>query len=178
MQVHVVLGNAVDARLGANDALEDRQRAPPNVGLERLQPAANLPPRDVPVFVPMLVPMLVLDRHLHVDRQNPAAHPAPDREPVPGYRHPRQRRADGVLGHARVEQRTERHVARDAGEAVEVEVAAADFEALAHETPSRRLMSDAENAAPKPLSMLTTETPAAQEFSIPSSAAMPPKLAP
>ena len=33
-------------------------------------------------------------------------------------------------------------------------------------------------AAPKPLSMLTTDTPEAQLFSIPSSAAMPPKLAP
>ena len=33
-------------------------------------------------------------------------------------------------------------------------------------------------AAPKPLSMFTTETPEAQLFSMPSSAAMPPKLAP
>jgi hypothetical protein len=33
-------------------------------------------------------------------------------------------------------------------------------------------------AAPNPLSMLTTDTPEAQLFSIPSSAAIPPKLAP
>jgi hypothetical protein len=33
-------------------------------------------------------------------------------------------------------------------------------------------------AAPKPLSILTTETPLAQLFSIPSRAASPPKLAP
>ena len=33
-------------------------------------------------------------------------------------------------------------------------------------------------AAPKPLSIFTTETPEAQLFSMPSSAAMPPKLAP
>ena len=33
-------------------------------------------------------------------------------------------------------------------------------------------------AAPKPLSMLTTDTPAAQLFSMPSRAANPPKLAP
>ena len=33
-------------------------------------------------------------------------------------------------------------------------------------------------AAPKPLSMFTTATPGAHEFSMPSSAATPPKLAP
>jgi hypothetical protein len=33
-------------------------------------------------------------------------------------------------------------------------------------------------AAPKPLSIFTTETPFAQLFNIPSSAATPPKLAP
>ena len=33
-------------------------------------------------------------------------------------------------------------------------------------------------AAPNPLSILTTETPDAQLFSMPRSAAMPPKLAP
>ena len=40
------------------------------------------------------------------------------------------------------------------------------------------LMRLAIAAAPKPLSMLTTATPDAQLFSIPSSAASPPKLAP
>jgi hypothetical protein len=39
-------------------------------------------------------------------------------------------------------------------------------------------MEEAIAAAPKPLSMLTTETPIAQEFSIASSAVNPPKLAP
>ena len=33
-------------------------------------------------------------------------------------------------------------------------------------------------AAPKPLSMFTTDTPDAQLFSMPRSAAIPPKLAP
>ena len=41
-----------------------------------------------------------------------------------------------------------------------------------------RLSIDAIRPAPNPLSMFTTATPAAQEFSIPSSAATPPKLAP
>ena len=41
-----------------------------------------------------------------------------------------------------------------------------------------RLIMLAAKPAPKPLSMLTTVTPAAQELSIPNSAAMPWKLAP
>ena len=41
-----------------------------------------------------------------------------------------------------------------------------------------RLSMAAIRPAPKPLSMFTTATPDAQEFSIPSSAATPPKLAP
>ena len=41
-----------------------------------------------------------------------------------------------------------------------------------------RLISEAMQAAPKPLSMLTTETLGEQVFNIPSSAAMPPKEAP
>ena len=40
------------------------------------------------------------------------------------------------------------------------------------------LMRLAIEAAPKPLSMFTTDTPDAQLFSMPSRAAMPPKLAP
>ena len=40
------------------------------------------------------------------------------------------------------------------------------------------LISDAIDAAPKPLSMFTTDTPDAQLLSMPSSAAIPPKLAP
>ena len=43
---------------------------------------------------------------------------------------------------------------------------------------SRWLMELAMAAAPNPLSMLTTETPLAQLFSIPSRAVKPPKLAP
>ena len=41
-----------------------------------------------------------------------------------------------------------------------------------------RFIRLAANPAPKPLSMLTTVTPAAQELSMPKSAAMPWKLAP
>ncbi len=41
-----------------------------------------------------------------------------------------------------------------------------------------RFIASAIHAAPKPLSILTTATPGEQLFSIPRSAAMPPKLAP
>jgi len=41
-----------------------------------------------------------------------------------------------------------------------------------------RLITEERTPAPKPLSMLTTPTVGAQELSIPSRAATPPKLAP
>jgi hypothetical protein len=51
--------------------------------------------------------------------------------------------------------------------------------AAAHVAGARfRLSIEAIRPAPNPLSMFTTATPAAQVFSIPSSAATPPKLAP
>ena len=46
-----------------------------------------------------------------------------------------------------------------------------------HHTAARTIIA-AEYAAPNPLSMFTTETFGEQEFSIPSSAARPPKAAP
>ena len=45
-------------------------------------------------------------------------------------------------------------------------------------TNHKWLIRLAMHAAPKPLSIFTTDTPFAQLFSIPSSAATPPKLAP
>src|SRR3954468_24735993 len=47
---------------------------------------------------------------------------------------------------------------------------------LSHFARYRWFIREAMEAAPNPLSMLTTDTPAAQLLSIPSSAAMPPKL--
>ena len=86
--------------------------------------------------------------------------------------------------HAGVDQRRDRHVAGDAGGRLEVQVLAAQL-ARASLAMRRalhrsrfRLIIAASWPAPKPLSMLTTATPAAHEFSIDSSAAMPPRLAP
>jgi len=59
------------------------------------------------------------------------------------------------------------------------EVLQAAKEAAADDSDAyNRLMQEATHAAPKPLSMLTTVTFEAQLFSMPSSAATPPKLAP
>ena len=63
------------------------------------------------------------------------------------------------------DERPERHVAADTRETVEI----GDF---------HRFTRCAKYPAPKPLSMFMTATPAAQELSIASSAASPPKLAP
>ena len=54
------------------------------------------------------------------------------------------------------------------------------FDFVFNETTSAhsRLMQEATQAAPKPLSMLTTVTFDAQEFNMPSNAATPAKLAP
>lgn len=83
---------------------------------------------------------------------------------------------------AGVEQRREEHVAGDAGEGVEVEYARADHLRAAPVSHfprlHARLIKVASAAAPKPLSMFTTPTFGAQLFSIPSSAATPPKDAP
>ena len=68
------------------------------------------------------------------------------------------------------QQRPGEHVAGRAHRTVEVE--------RLHRLSFRWLMRLARNPAPKPLSMLTTLTPAAQEFSIASSAATPPNDAP
>ena len=53
-----------------------------------------------------------------------------------------------------------------------------DFDSHFMASSYRRLMQEATQAAPKPLSMLTTVTLEPQELSMPSSAATPPKLAP
>ncbi len=78
-----------------------------------------------------------------------------------------------IEGHTAIEQRGQRHVARDAGKTIEIRNFHNDFEALCV-----RKTDAANAAAPKPLSILTTATPLAHELSIPSSAAKPPNEAP
>ncbi len=78
--------------------------------------------------------------------------------------------AHDLLVGAGVEQRPQQHVTRDARHAVDVQ----DHDA----PPAARAMRAAIVPAPKPSSMLTTASPAAQEFSIASSAETPPKAVP
>ena len=77
---------------------------------------------------------------------------------------------------ARVDQRAEQHVARDAADAVDVEDHAGPSEA-ARGAASRAIRA-AIVPAPNPSSMFTTATPAAHEVIIASSALTPPKVAP
>ncbi len=75
---------------------------------------------------------------------------------------------------AEIEKRADEHVAGDSRE-LRIE----QQDALsAHVVPRRRLIFVACAAAPNPLSMLTTLTPGAHEFSMPRRAAMPPNDAP
>ncbi len=79
--------------------------------------------------------------------------------------------ADDNFGrHAKVEEETEEHIAGNAGKGVEIKGL--------HAAPRARRMRAAAAAAPKPLSILTTVTPAAQELSMPRRGARPLKAAP
>ena len=79
-----------------------------------------------------------------------------------------QKHLGGKLG-AEIDEGCTQHVTGDSADGFEVKH-------LAHERSS--LMRMAIMAAPKPLSILTTDTPVAHAFSIPRRAARPWKLAP
>jgi len=96
----------------------------------------------------------------------PDAHQRGERQPGGGQKSP-DRREQGP------ETRLQ-HAPHDGGEAEHGESAPGPDAGPCHEW----LMRLAAAAAPNPLSMLTTVTPAAQELSMPSSAATPPNEAP
>ena len=81
----------------------------------------------------------------------------------------------GLGGDACIHQGRHRHVARDPGRRVEMHMQSA--QGMFHVWRTR-LSMDASRPPPKPLSMLTTATPEAQELSMVSSAATPPNEAP
>ena len=116
--------------------------------------------------------MDVLARPLDLDVRGPdaVALDARQREPEPV-----DARRGERLAHRRgvgtgIEQRAEQHVARRTPDAVDVEDHSAP--------PARRAIRAAIVPAPKPSSMLTTESAAAHELSIASSAATPLKAVP
>src|SRR5437870_3029790 len=80
---------------------------------------------------------------------------------------------------ANINQRAQQHITADAGGAVEVSNHRQTWIVpVVTDARSRVSMRCAAAAAPNPLSILTTVSPVAQLFSIPSKAASPPKLAP
>ena len=92
-------------------------------------------------------------------------------EPVDAQ--PAEALADGAGVGSSVEQGGEQHVAGDPADAVEMEEAAQPSAPAAD-----RAIRAAIVPAPRPSSMLTTATPAAQLHSIESSAVTPPRAAP
>ena len=112
--------------------------------------------------------------HAALDHHVGAQAPAADAQPI-------QDRANDLGRNARIDQGAQGHVAGRAAGAIEVQVRAAQRMGLGR-AARRRLrcsrahvmlpqMRAAPTAAPKPLSMLTTSTPAAHDDSMPRSAA-------
>ena len=115
----------------------------------------------------------VAGRHLHVDPGRSQPGPGHGR-PAETYRLDVERVDRGLHGRERrtgADQGAEHHVAADAGRRVEPRDAVVSGHAR---TSARRATRAAKTPAPKPLSMLQTVTPGAQELSIASSAARPP----
>ena len=131
----------------------------------------------VPVRMIVLMPgaRVAGPGHVEAASDEGAALATSEGDAQPAHAHRLDRALDDRGRDAGVDQRRHRHVPRDPRRRLEVQVQSAS----AHVAGARfRLSIDAIRPAPNPLSMFTTATPAAQEFSIPSSAATPPKLAP
>jgi hypothetical protein len=165
VEVDGVARLAVRARLRVGepdeDALGGGKRG--RIHLPRPEDPEHVAQRAVRV----VMVVLVLDVHVHLGR---AKSSAPD---LAGGDRPAVERQRGELlpdrveRDARVDERAEDHVPGRAAGTVEVDDAAHRIFA------TRRLICEAWWAAPKPLSMLRTDTPAAHELSIASSAASP-----
>ena len=168
VQVDAVAGGAVDGGLDLPEALEDGAGAALDGSRDRarLQQGGNF--RQMTFGGVIGDPDLDLQRAdaglLHRLRAQLEAGQMQVGQPLPQLR----------LGDAGRKQRAEQHVAADAGDAVDV----GDGHRASPAALIRRTIAAAISAAPKPLSMFTTATPAAQELSIASSAAPPPRCAP
>ena len=166
VEVHLLGIDGVDPRLGVGEPPERllRDRARPRGKLRGVDQGADRAP----------VPVRLLARA--IDGGVRGAHGVSRHllraqlEPLDAE--PRQRRADRLRIGARVEQGAEQHVAGDSRHAVEVE------DPGHAPPPAERAIRAAIVPAPKPSSILTTATPAAQETSIDSSAVTPDSAAP
>ena len=159
--------DAVDAALGLGQPREHRLRALPRA---RGKPRGR---GDQLAYVaPVPLGVLLLGHHAHASRGDRVAADAAHLEVESRHAEPRQRGAHGALVRAGVQQRAQQHVARHAGDGVHVQ------EPGHRAPPAARAMRAAIVPAPKPSSMFTTATPAAQEVSIESSADTPANEAP
>src|SRR3954462_6944581 len=173
MEVHVGGVRAVDAAFRFREPPERGQRASADALVEAgvLEKSGDVPPGAVRTAV----------RYLDVA--------ASSRKPVAGNLLCAQpdvlgsHRRDGALDdrkrHPGSEERTEQHVPAGAGRRVDPADHTPVLSSPAPAAPrALRATRAAKTPAPKPLSMFTTLTPGAQEFSIARRAASPPKEAP
>ena len=116
---------------------------------------------------------IVVHDDLDVRRADAHLLHAADLQVEPRQPEARKTAAQRPLVQSGIEQRAEDHVAAGARHTVEIECLHEVFFPRA-----RSRMRCATTPAPKPLSMLTMDTPEAHELSMASSAANPPKLAP
>ena len=129
---------------------------------------------DQPAHVGQMAVDVLLVRHHDVDAARGDAVPRrpPDAQVEALDAEPAHVLGHALLARAGVDQRRQQHVARGAGDAVDVGDAR-------HDAPAaRRAMRAAMVPAPKPSSMLTQATPAAHDESIASSAVTPSSDAP
>jgi len=127
----------------------------------------------VGVAVGMPVPALLflaVYGNLHPHASDPAAFRGEPPRAHPGDAQGVQLRGEPLWVRQKTGQRGHQHVPRGAHAALKIQ--------RFHLIPSMRLIMLAKYPAPKPLSIFTTLTPLAQEFSMDSSAESPPKLAP
>ena len=167
VEVHLLGRDAVDAALGEREPLERLLRARRRARSGRSGGVDLLADRRP-------VPMRLARRAAHASRvvaEIPCRSRLADAR-CAARRRPGPRASSHRVVRARVEQRAQQHVARDAADAVDVEDAGVTA------PPAARAIRAAIVPAPKPSSMFTTATPAAHEVSIASSALTPPKVAP
>ena len=183
MKGHILHAATVHLRLCPGQPGKDRLAG---ALCSRIDPTRVYEIDDIPV-VPVIVGCL---RHIYT-------------HPEPGYGvallapHPDRKAVqtelvelgtEALARYPKIEERSKSHVSAYAGEAIEVSdqfgLLSGHFVPLClcpfvPQSPDHaRLIRLATYPAPNPLSMLTTVTPEAQELSMPSSAEIPPKLAP
>ncbi len=166
VEVHLVRRRPMDGSLGLGETRE-HLFAPGERWCGEIAAAENL---EHVFEVPVRMGCALIENDAHLRRCDAMTRHRGLLEPVALEGQARQDGADVRERNAEIDERAQRHVTGDAGGTIE--------DQGLHEASRPRRYIAAAAAAPKPLSMLTTVTPTAQLFNMPSSAARPPKLAP